>query len=76
MKNASPRVAVIGGGLAGLVAADRLLGAGLSVSIFETYPEAGRAPDATSAATPAFWLAAGFHLAVDDDRFPVMRREL
>jgi GNAT superfamily N-acetyltransferase len=42
----------------------------------ETYPEAGRAPDATSAATPAFWLTAGFRLAVDDDRFPVMRREL
>ncbi len=34
-------VAVVGGGLAGLVAADRLLGAGLSVTIFEKYPEAG-----------------------------------
>jgi GNAT superfamily N-acetyltransferase len=42
----------------------------------ETYPEAGRDPDATSAATPSFWLAAGFRLAVDDDRFPVLRREL
>jgi hypothetical protein len=42
----------------------------------ETYPEAGRDPDATSAATPSFWLTAGFRLAVDDDRFPVMRREL
>jgi ribosomal protein S18 acetylase RimI-like enzyme len=42
----------------------------------ETYPEVGAAPDATSAATPAFWEAAGFTRAADDDRFPVMRREL
>ncbi|MEO8585354.1 MAG: NAD(P)/FAD-dependent oxidoreductase [Acidobacteriota bacterium] len=41
MKSAPSRVAVIGGGLAGLVAADRLLGAGLSVTIFEKFPEAG-----------------------------------
>ena len=34
-------VAVVGGGLAGLVAADRLLGAGLPVTVFEKYPEAG-----------------------------------
>ena len=34
-------VAVVGGGLAGLVAADRLLAAGLSVTVFEKYPEAG-----------------------------------
>jgi len=38
---AARRVAVVGGGLAGLVAADRLLGAGLSVVVFEKYPEAG-----------------------------------
>ena len=50
--------------------------AGRGFAAVETYPEAGRVPDATSAATPAFWLAAGFRLAVDDDRFPVMRREL
>ncbi|MGZ6988667.1 MAG: FAD-dependent oxidoreductase, partial [Thermoanaerobaculia bacterium] len=37
----SPRVAVIGGGLAGLVAADRLLGSGVPVTLFEKYPEAG-----------------------------------
>ncbi len=36
-----PRVAVIGGGLAGLVAADRLLSAGFPVAVFEKYPEAG-----------------------------------
>ncbi len=37
----TPRVAVIGGGLTGLVAADRLLAAGLPVTVFEKYPEAG-----------------------------------
>ncbi len=42
----------------------------------ETYPVEGAPPDATSAATPAFWLRAGFALAVSDERFPVMRREL
>ena len=35
------RVAVVGGGLAGLVAADRLLAAGLSVVVHEKYPAAG-----------------------------------
>ena len=50
--------------------------AGRGFAAVETYPETGRDPDATSAATPAFWLTAGFRLAVDDDRFPVMRREL
>jgi Acetyltransferase (GNAT) family. len=42
----------------------------------ETYPEVGAAPDATSAATPEFWESVGFALAIDDTRFPVMRREL
>lgn len=42
----------------------------------EAYPERGTRPDATSAATPEFWLDAGFVLAVDDERFPVVRREL
>lgn len=42
----------------------------------ETYPESGRSPDETSAATPAFWRSCGFLLAVDDERFPVMRRDL
>jgi ribosomal protein S18 acetylase RimI-like enzyme len=42
----------------------------------EAYPEAAARPDATSAATPAFWEAAGFVRVVDDPRFPVMRREL
>lgn len=42
----------------------------------ETYPEIGARPDATSAATPAFWETVGFSVAASDDRFPVMRREL
>ena len=42
----------------------------------ETYPAVGARPDATSAATPDFWLALGFRIAAADERFPVMRREL
>jgi hypothetical protein len=50
--------------------------AGRGFAAVEVYPEAHTDPNATSAATPAFWLAAGFGLAVDDERFPVLRREL
>jgi hypothetical protein len=49
---------------------------GRGFTAVETYPEAGSRPEATSAATPGFWIAAGFVLAVDDERFPVMRRDL
>jgi hypothetical protein len=42
----------------------------------EAYPEAHARPHATSAATTAFWVRAGFHVAVDDEHFPVVRREL
>jgi hypothetical protein len=42
----------------------------------EAYPERGASPDSTSAATPEFWLTVGFSVAVDDERFPVVRREL
>jgi ribosomal protein S18 acetylase RimI-like enzyme len=42
----------------------------------EAYPEVGARSDATSGATPGFWLSAGFSLAVDDERFPVVRRKL
>jgi ribosomal protein S18 acetylase RimI-like enzyme len=45
-------------------------------SAAETYPEIGLRPDATSAATPAFWESVGFTVAAQDERFPVMRREL
>ncbi len=49
--------------------------AGRGFSAVETYPEIGPRPDATSAATPAFWESVGFVVAAPDDRFPVMRRE-
>lgn len=42
----------------------------------ETYPEVGSDANATSGATPAFWIDAGFHVAAADERFPVLRREL
>ena len=42
----------------------------------EAYPQAGAEPDATSAATPQFWVDCGFRVAVDDEQFPVLRREL
>jgi GNAT superfamily N-acetyltransferase len=45
-------------------------------SAVEAYPEPEARPDATSAANPAVWSACGFDLAIDDARFPVVRREL
>jgi len=50
--------------------------AGRGFSAVEAYPERHTRADATSAATPAFWVGCGFTIAVDDDRFPVLRREL
>ena len=50
--------------------------AGRGFAAVEAYPERGTRPDATSAATPEFWLSASFALAVDDERFPVVRRDL
>jgi hypothetical protein len=50
--------------------------AGRGFSAVEVYPEPEARPDATSAANPGFWRTCGFELAVDDPRFPVMRREL
>jgi hypothetical protein len=50
--------------------------AGRGFAAVEAYPERGARPDATSAATPEFWLDAGFSLAVDDERYPVVRRVL
>jgi len=49
---------------------------GRGFSAVEAYPEPEVRPDATSAANPAFWASCGFDLAVDDPRFPVVRREL
>jgi ribosomal protein S18 acetylase RimI-like enzyme len=45
-------------------------------SAVEAYPDLTLSVDETSAARPGFWQALGFTLAVDDERFPVMRREL
>ncbi len=45
-------------------------------SAVEVYPDLTQTAEATSAATPAFWRGCGFSLAVDDERFPVLRREL
>jgi len=56
------------------VVCDDLAGRGFAA--VEAYPERNTRPDATSAATPEFWLAAGFRLAVEDERYPVVRREL
>ena len=50
--------------------------AGRGFAAVEAYPEIGPAPDATSAATPAFWERAGFAVVVADERYPVVRREL
>jgi ribosomal protein S18 acetylase RimI-like enzyme len=50
--------------------------AGRGFAAVEAYPERNTRPDATSAATPEFWLEAGFALVVEDDRYPVVRREL
>ena len=57
-----------------LAVVDDLAGRGFSA--VEAYPEPESDPDATSAATPAFWVACGFQLAIDDARFPVVRMEL
>jgi ribosomal protein S18 acetylase RimI-like enzyme len=57
-----------------LAAVEDLAGRGFSA--VEAYPEPEARPDATSAANPAFWQACGFGLAIDDPRFPVVRREL
>ncbi|CAN5772006.1 hypothetical protein BH24CHL5_BH24CHL5_08000 [soil metagenome] len=42
----------------------------------EAYPDMTQAEDETSGAYPGFWHELGFVTAVDDERFPVMRREL
>lgn len=42
----------------------------------ESYPDLTRPADETSAGRPILWHESGFITAVDDPRFPVMRREL
>jgi hypothetical protein len=50
--------------------------AGRGFSAVEAYPDLTQGEDETSAARPGFWIGCGFRTAVDDERFPVMRREL
>lgn len=50
--------------------------AGRGFAAVEAYPEVGAREDATSAAQPGFWAGLGFVVAAQDERFPVMRREL
>jgi hypothetical protein len=45
-------------------------------SAVEAYPDLTLGADEASAASPGFWVTCGFSTAADDDRFPVMRREL
>jgi hypothetical protein len=49
---------------------------GRGFAAVEAYPERGARANATSAASPEFWRSVGFAIAADDDRFPVLRREL
>lgn len=50
--------------------------AGRGFAAVESYPDLTGTENETSAARPAFWHGLGFLTAVDDERFPVMRREL
>jgi len=50
--------------------------AGRGFAAVEAYPDLTRPEDETSAARPEFWHGLGFVTAVDDERFPVVRREL
>ena len=45
-------------------------------SAVEAYPDLTLAENSASAARPGFWHELGFATAVDDERYPVMRREL
>ena len=45
-------------------------------SAVEAYPDLTRGEDEQSGARPLFWHELGFVTAVDDERFPVVRREL
>jgi ribosomal protein S18 acetylase RimI-like enzyme len=49
---------------------------GRGFAAVETYPERHTNENATSAAWPDFWIRAGFAVVVEDERYPVVRREL
>ena len=50
--------------------------AGRGFAAVEAYPDLTLSEDEASAARPGFWHDLGFATAVDDERYPVMRREL
>lgn len=50
--------------------------AGRGFAAVEAYPDLTLSEDEASAARPGFWHELGFATAVDDERYPVMRREL
>ena len=50
--------------------------AGRGFAAVESYPEVHAPENSTPAGAPRFWLSVGFRLAVDDERYPVMRKEL
>lgn len=50
--------------------------AGRGFAAVEAYPDLTRSEEETSAARPEFWHGLGFVTAVEDERFPVVRREL
>lgn len=50
--------------------------AGRGFAAVEAYPDLTLGENETSGARPGFWHELGFATAVDDERYPVMRREL
>ncbi|MGZ6273435.1 MAG: hypothetical protein ACXWM8_03970 [Candidatus Limnocylindrales bacterium] len=50
--------------------------AGRGFAAVESYPEVRAKEDSTPAPRPDVWIRGGFRLAVDDERYPVLRREL
>ena len=50
--------------------------AGRGFAAVEAYPDLTLSEDEASGARPGFWHELGFATAVDDERYPVMRREL
>jgi hypothetical protein len=50
--------------------------AGRGFAAVEAYPDLTLREDEASGARPGFWHELGFVTAVDDERYPVMRREL
>lgn len=63
----------LGQALIEAVAAD-LAGRGFAAA--EAYPDLTLPTDETPAADPEFWRRCGFHVAADDERYPVLRMSL